>query len=124
MRPVSVQAEDPGNALVAGARIASCATCDGGGRVRYLGGANQLVAYMDVPIAGTRTVTVAYEVDGTRTLKVAIGGVVALVRTVTGTGWETPLVLQFTAVVPAGRVSLTFYNDTSGAPDMDMVTVS
>ncbi|NLU79484.1 hypothetical protein HCA58_14050 [Micromonospora sp. HNM0581] len=119
--PVSVQAEDPGNSITGGAAVTSCGTCDGGARVRYLG---RVVVYLDVPTAGTRTVTVTYESDGARELKVAINNAAPSSFQVSGTSWQLPRTLQFTAAIPAGRVAVTLYNDTSPAPDVDKVTIS
>ena len=124
LTPISIQAEDQNNTLVGGAGIASCSTCDGGARVRYIGGANELIVHLTMPVGGTRTVTVIYESDGYRTLKVGINDGTIIVRSVTGTDWDQRRVLQFTADIPAGKTSLTFFNDTSPAPDIDKVTLS
>ncbi|WP_432990747.1 hypothetical protein [Dactylosporangium sp. CA-233914] len=118
--PVSVQAEHPANVLSDGARIAGCDTCDGGARVRYLG---TVTAYLDIPTAGERTVTVTYEIDGHRRIKVAVNNATPLTFTVTGTSWHVPLSFEFTAAIPAGRTAITFYNDNGPAPDIDKVTV-
>ncbi|WP_433533073.1 hypothetical protein ACQPYA_14310 [Micromonospora sp. CA-263727] len=118
--PISVQAEDPGNLLSEGAGVVSCATCEGGARVRYLG---RLTAYLTTPTAGLRTITVTYQVKGERTLKISVNGEAPTTHRLTGTDWDTPHTFQYTALVPAGRVSLTFYNDTGPPPDIDKITV-
>ncbi|MFC0527160.1 hypothetical protein [Phytohabitans kaempferiae] len=118
--PVSVQAEHPANVLDGGAAVTACASCDGGGRVRFLG---RVVVYLDVPVAGTRTVTVTYESDGSREMKVAINNGSPRTFPVSGTSWELPRTFRFTAAIPAGRVAITLYNDTSPAPDVDKVTI-
>jgi hypothetical protein len=122
--PISVQAERPGNALYGAAEVASCAACEGGARVRYIGGANEVVVFADVPVAGSRTVTVAYETDGLRVLKVSINGRAPIVFALNGVSWVEPERVQFTAVIPAGRVQIRLYNDESPAPDADLVVIS
>ena len=122
--PISVQAEDPVNVLVGGAAVVGCPTCDGGARVRYIAGTSWLDVNLDLPTAGTRTVTVEYESDGPRFIEIAGGAATLLVRQVTGVDWQTPMVLQFTAALPAGRLVLKFYNDSGPAPDVDKVSIS
>ncbi|TCB96802.1 hypothetical protein E0H26_14405 [Micromonospora zingiberis] len=121
LRPVSVEAEDPGNVLGEGAGIVACSACAGGARVRYLG---TLSVYLTNPTAGPRTVTVAYTVDGSRELKISINGAAPTNHFLTGTAWDTPRTFRYTTTVPAGRVSFTFYNDTGPSPDIDKITIS
>jgi hypothetical protein len=122
--PLSIQAEDPGNLRSGNVKVIDCVPCDGGQRVAYLGGANQLTIRVTLSAGGTRTVTVVYETDGPRTLKVNVNGLPQVDREVTGSGWETPTTLQFSVTLPAGKASLTFYNDEAPAPDVDKVVIS
>ncbi|MBQ1049941.1 hypothetical protein KBX50_15895 [Micromonospora sp. C51] len=119
--PVSVEAEDPGNVLSEGAGIATCPTCEGGARVRYVG---RLTANLTTTAAGSRTVTVTYQLKGDRSLMISINGAVPTVHRLTGTDWSTPRTFRYTADVPAGRISMAFYNDTGPAPDIDKITIS
>ncbi|MFY1672088.1 hypothetical protein ACN27G_19305 [Plantactinospora sp. WMMB334] len=118
---VSVQAENSTNAITGGAAVAACSACDGGARVRYLG---HVTVYLTVPTAGTRTVTVTYEVDGQREIKVTVNNAAPRVFTVTGTSWDIPKTFRFTAAISAGRNAISFYNDAGGSPDIDKVTIS
>lgn len=119
----TVEAEDEGNEVSAGAGRADCAGCHGGGRVRYLGGAARLTVRVPVDLSGMRTITVIYETDGWRTLKIDLNGTLVLERELGGAGWEVPREFRFTAVMEAGTAVLTFYNDESPAPDIDAITV-
>ncbi len=120
-RPVSVEAEDPGNLLSEGAGIVGCAACAGGARVRYLG---RLTAYLTTATAGERTITVSYSTKGDRQLKISINGAAPTTHHLTGTAWDTPRTFQYAATVPAGRVSFIFYNDTGPPPDIDKISIS
>ncbi|MER7166263.1 hypothetical protein ABT336_09380 [Micromonospora sp. NPDC000207] len=120
-KPITVQAEDPGNDLGGGAKVAACSACDGGARVRYLG---TLTAYLNNPTAGRRTITVTYQVDGQREIKISVNDRTPTTHVVTGTGWDKQHTLQYTASLPAGRVSLRFFNDTGPPPDIDKITIS
>jgi hypothetical protein len=114
----------PGNVLTAPAQAVACAACYGGYRVRYIGGSGKVVIAIQIPVSGPRAITVDYEIDGQREIKISSNGTVILTRTVTGSGWDVPQTLRFTTVLNAGPVLLTFYNDTSPAPDIDRVTNS
>jgi hypothetical protein len=120
---VVIQAEAPGNVLAGGAQVWPCATCDGGARVAYIAGAAEVVLRTTMPAAGTRTVTVTYESDGPRLIKIAANGAAITERWVTGTGWDAPQTFTFTAELPAGPLQLRFYNDAGPAPDLDKVVI-
>jgi hypothetical protein len=122
--PVTVEAEDPRSTLTGGAAAVDCASCRGGGRVRYVCPDCRVTMRTTVPVAGRRTVTVFYEVDGPRSLKVSINDAKAGVYPVTGPGWDTPRSFQFTADLPAGPLRVTLFNDDSPAPDVDEVVIS
>ncbi|GAA3209133.1 hypothetical protein ACFO1B_18055 [Dactylosporangium siamense] len=122
--PIVIEAEDPGNLLTGGAAVTACATCHGGARVRYLCFTCTLVVRTTLPTGGTRTVTVGYEVDGPRSVRVSVNGAPARTFQVTGSEWTTPRSFQFTADLPAGALRLTLFNDETPAPDIDVVTVS
>jgi hypothetical protein len=122
--PITVEAEDPHNALSGGAAATDCATCRGGRRVRYICVACRVVVRTAVPVPGRRTVTVYYETDGPRSLKVSLNDAPAHSWPVTGPGWTTPHSFRFTADLPAGPLRLTLYNDESPAPDVDEVVIS
>ncbi|GAB3845067.1 hypothetical protein ACFPIJ_26445 [Dactylosporangium cerinum] len=122
--PIVIEAEDPGNLLTGGAAVTACPTCHGGQRVRYLCFTCTLVVRTVLPTGGSRTVTVGYEVDGPRSVKVSVNGAPARTFQVTGSEWTTPRSFQFTADLPAGALRLTLFNDETPAPDIDVVTVS
>ncbi|WP_432837413.1 hypothetical protein [Dactylosporangium sp. CA-092794] len=122
--PISVQAENGGNTLYGGAEATGCDTCDGGARVRYVGGENRVVIHATANVAGTRTVTVLYETDGVRILKIAINDGSPRVVRLDGTSWTAPLQLTFTATIPAGAVNVSFFNDEGPAPDVDKLTIT
>jgi hypothetical protein len=122
--PITVEAEDPRSVLTGGAAATDCAACRGGARVRYICRDCQVTLRTTVPVAGRRTVTVFYEVDGPRSLKVSINDAKAAVYPVTGPGWETPRSFHFTAELPAGPLRVTLFNDDSPAPDVDQVVIS
>jgi hypothetical protein len=123
-RAITVEAEDPDNTLSGGAAATPCATCRGGRRVRYLCMACRVTVRTAVPVSGRRTVTVVYEADGDRILKVSVNGGPSRTWPVIGTGWTTPHSLTFTADLPAGPLRLDLYNDESPAPDVDQVIIS
>jgi hypothetical protein len=123
-RPIVIEAEAPGNIFPGGASVIECVPCHGGYRVRYIFGPDRLTLKADVPTGGTRTVTVVYESDGPRVIKIDVNGVFVLEKAVTGTGWEVPQTMTFTTGIPAGVVSISTYNDESPAPDIDAITIS
>jgi hypothetical protein len=122
--PITVEAEDPHSTLSGGAAVTTCATCRGGHRVRYLCFTCRLVVHATVPVSGRRTVTVVYEADGDRVIKVRINDAPARTLPVTGPDWTTPRSVQFTADLPAGPLRLSLYNDETPAPDLDQVVIS
>jgi hypothetical protein len=118
---ISVQAEAPENQLSGGAQPVACAACSGGARVRYMG---RVDVHLRVPASGKRTVTVVYEVSGSRNVDISVDGRAPMVVSLSGTGWESPSTTTFTVTIPAGEVSLGFYNPDGDCPDIDAVTVS
>ena len=122
--PLIAPDKDPGNRLTGGAGVTACGTCHGGARVRYLCFTCTLEVRAVLPVAGTRTVTVGYEVDGPRSIKVAVNGAPARTFPVTGPEWTVPRSFQFTAELPAGDLRMVFFNDDTPAPDIDVVTIS
>ncbi|GGM26052.1 hypothetical protein GCM10012279_50750 [Micromonospora yangpuensis] len=120
-RSITVQAEDPGNVLGGGAKVASCPSCDGGARVRYLG---TLTVNFTNPTAGGRTIAVTYQTDGDRQLKISVNDAAPTTHAVSGAGWDVPRTFRYDAELPAGRTSLTFFNDTGPPPDIDKITIS
>ncbi|WP_344614684.1 hypothetical protein [Dactylosporangium salmoneum] len=122
--PIHIQAEDPGNELTGGASAVACGTCRGGKRVRYLCAECRLVVRTVLPVAGPREITVYYEADGHRKLKVSINGGPARTFDVDGPAWTAPQSFRFTADLPAGELRLALYNDESPAPDLDEVMIA
>ncbi|MFY1635487.1 hypothetical protein ACN27F_19805 [Solwaraspora sp. WMMB335] len=119
---VSVEAEAPGNLLAGDAKVADCATCDGGARVQYVHDVNFLEVYVTLPVAGTRTVAVRYESDGQRKIVVQInGGSIKEYPVASSGGWETPATHTFEAQLSAGRNTLRF---SGHSPDIDRIVVS
>jgi hypothetical protein len=93
-------------------------------RLRYLGGSGKVAIATQIPVSGPRTITVDYEIDGQREIKVSSNGTLILTRTVTGSSWDVPQTFRFIAILNAGSVLLTLYNDTSPAPDIDKIIIS
>ncbi|GIF75122.1 hypothetical protein [Asanoa siamensis] len=122
--PVTIEAEDPGNVLTGGAAPTECATCRGGARVRYLCLSCVVTLHGTVPVSGRRTVTVVYETDGYRSLKVSVNGAAPRTWQVSGPDWTTPRSFRFTADLPAGPLRVSLFNDESPAPDVDQVVIS
>ncbi|MEU7820718.1 hypothetical protein [Catellatospora sp. NPDC049133] len=123
--PVTVHAADPSNIRV-GARVIECPTCVDGSRVGYIGGPNTLaVRITGVPQAGERTVTVVYETEQPRTLKLAVdGGPVSELTLAGARSWLIPVRVSVRLRLPKGSCWIRFFNDTGSAPDINTITVS
>ena len=122
--PIAVEAEGAGSILTGDAAQTDCTACHGGGRVRYLGDTSRVTVRATVPVSGRRTLTVVYEADGRRDLKVSVNDGAPRTFPVTGPDWETPRTFHFSADLPAGPLRVTLFNDESPAPDVDAVLIS
>lgn len=124
-KPITVHAADAANLRV-GARIIECPTCVDGSRVGYIGGPNTLAVRIEgVPRAGERTLTVVYETEQPRTLKIAVDGGPVRELTLAGAqSWLIPVQVSVRLHLPKGACWIRFFNDTGSAPDINTVTVS
>jgi hypothetical protein len=122
--PIAAEAESASSILTGGAAKTDCAACHGGGRVRYVCNSCRVTVRATVPIAGRRTLTVVYETDGPRFLKVSVNDGAPRTYPVTGPGWTSPRTFQFTADLPTGPLRISLFNDESPAPDIDAVLIS
>jgi len=123
--PIAVEAEYAANIISPGATVEACGPCSGRFRVHGLTGPVGLIVPLDVPAAGTRTVTVLYEAEGVRHLVVAVNDAVVFDRDVIGPDANTPETVSFVTFIPAGAVRVAF--DTAenvSGPDIDKVTIS
>ena len=122
--PIAAEAEGAGSVLTGGAARTDCPACHGGGRVRYVCNSCRVTVRATVPVSGRRTLTVVYEADGPRFLKVSVNDGVPRTYPVTGPGWDTPRSFHFTADLPTGPLRVSLFNDESPAPDIDAVLIS
>ncbi len=122
--PIAAEAESASSILTGGAVRTDCATCHGGGRVRYVCNSCRVTVRATVPVSGRRTLTVVYEADGPRFLKVSVNGGAPRTYPVTGPGWTSPRTFHFTADLPTGPLRVSLFNDESPAPDIDAVLIS
>jgi polygalacturonase len=108
------------------AAVASCSTCSGGAKVRFIGGgsANYATFTVDANTAGNRQLAIGYELDGSRDFFVSINGAAGIDVPVTGTSWSTPGTKTITVPLNAGANTIKFYNNTANAPDLDSITIS
>ena len=122
---ITVHAADPAN-IRSGARVIECASCRGGSRVGYIGGPNTLaVRVAGVTTAGTRTLTIVYETEEQRTLKVAVNDGAAQARRLAGAAsLLIPATTSVEVFVPAGDSWIRFFNDTGSAPDVNEIVLS
>jgi hypothetical protein len=122
---ITVHAADPAN-IRTGARVIECASCRGGSRVGYIGGPNILaVRVAGVPTAGTRTMTIVYETEEIRTLKVAVNDGTAQTRQLAGAAsLLIPATTSLEVFVPAGDSWIRFFNDAGSAPDINEIVLS
>jgi hypothetical protein len=122
--PTTLQAESA--ALSGSAAVASCSTCSGGAKVRFIGGgsANFATFTVNAATAGNHQLTIGYEVSGTRDFLVSVNGGAGTDVPATGTSWSTPATVVVTVPLNAGSNTIKFANPTANAPDLDYITVS
>ena len=122
--PSTIQAESA--ALSGAAAVATCSTCSGGAKVRFIGGsaANFVTFTVTAATAGNHQLTIGYEVSGTRDFFVSVNGGAATDVPATGTSWSTPATVAMTVPLNAGSNTIRFANPTANAPDLDYITVS
>ena len=123
--PLSVEAESATLSPAGGSESAyPCATCSGGSKVRFVGkGRTVTFGGLSVPAAATYHLTIAYELDGTRSFFVSANGGASTQVSCTGTDWANPATVTVAVVLKAGTNSITFGNPSADAPDLDRITV-
>jgi hypothetical protein len=103
-----------------------CPACSGGAVVRWIGngaGNDVTINNINVPAAGSYTLTIDYLVSGTRDFYLSINGSAGMVVTVSGSSWTTPTSTSITVMLNAGSNNIRFYNDSAYAPDLDRIIV-
>ncbi len=112
--------------IAGAARIASCTACSGGQKVGYIGnGAANFVTLNVTPsAAGSRTLTIVYTLNGSRSFFVSVNGGTAVEVPLTGTSFATPFTKTITVNLNAGSNSVKFFNNTAYAPDLDKISVN
>ena len=124
---LTIEAEAAGNTLSGAAAVATCSTCSGGAKVRFIGNnaANyETVNNVTAATAGNHQLTITYELDGTRTFAVSVNGGAPIQVPVTGTSWSTPASTTVTVSLAAGANTVTFANPSAYAPDLDKISIS
>ena len=123
---MTIQAEASGNTLGGTAAVATCSTCLGGAKVRFVGhgAANTVTIPVTESAAGSHKVTVTGEVSGTRSFQISVNGGTAVTVSLTGTSFTVPVSASVTLTLPAGKDTITFGNSTAYAPDLDAITIN
>jgi alpha-L-fucosidase len=125
--PTTYQAEALGNTLSGAAAVATCAACSGGAKVRFIGNNSsnyEIVNNINVATAGSHQLTIAYEVDGTRTFDLSVNGGATIAVSCTGTDFNSPATATVTVNLNAGNNTIKFFNTSAYAPDLDAISVS
>ena len=123
----SIEAEASGNTIAGAARLASCSACSGGQKVGFIGnGAANFVTVNGVQAsaAGSKTLTITYLLNGSRSFFVSVNGGTAVEVKLTGTSFSTPVTTTITVNLNAGSNTIKFGNDTAYAPDLDKIAIS
>jgi hypothetical protein len=122
---IRLQAADPGN-VRSGARIIPCGSCDGGRRVGYIGGPNTLIMLIrGVAAPGKRKLTITYESDGPRTLKIGVNDSPVRILVLAGArDFLIPALTSLSVFIPAGTSTIKFFNDAGSAPDINGIVIS
>ncbi|GAA2362717.1 hypothetical protein [Dactylosporangium salmoneum] len=119
---ISLHAADDAN-LRKGARVIDCVSCDGGRRVGYIGGPNTLaIRVAGVPAAGERTLTIVYETQDPRTLRIAVNDGPVHTMSLAGAGdYLIPARTELTVFLPRGTSWIRFFNENGPAPDINRI---
>ncbi len=123
----TVEAEASGNTVAGAARMASCSACSGGTKVGFIGnGSANFVTVNGVTpsAAGSRTLTISYLLNGSRSFFVSVNGGAGVEVPLTGTSFSTVATKTITVTLNAGPNSVKFYNDSAYAPDLDKISVN
>jgi hypothetical protein len=123
----TVEAEASGNTIAGAARLATCAACSGGRKVGYIGnGAANYVTVNGVTpsAAGSRTLTISYLLNGSRSFFVSVNGGAGVEVALTGTSFSTVATKTITVTLDAGSNTIKFYNNSAYAPDLDKISVN
>ncbi|MFC4810375.1 carbohydrate-binding protein [Paenibacillus sp. GCM10023250] len=120
------EAEDPGNTLTGNASVNDCGGCSGGKKVGNLyQGASLQFNGIQVPAAGSYTVTVHYISGDARAADVSVNGGAAHNILFPATGdWNTTGTYAFAAQLKAGDNAILFSDGGGYAPDFDKLVVT
>jgi hypothetical protein len=120
----TVEAE--AGSVAGAAKVASCTACSGGQKVGFIGnGAANFVTLNVTPsAAGSRTLTITYTLNGSRSFFVSVNGGTAVEVALTGTSFATPATKTITVTLNSGSNSVKFFNNTAYAPDLDKISVN
>ena len=123
--PLAVEAESARLSPAGGSESPyPCATCSGGSKVRFVGkGRTVTFSGLNVPVTATYHLTIAYELDGTRSFYVSANGGASTQVPCTGADWARPATVTVAIVLKAGANSITLGNPGADAPDLDLITV-
>ncbi|GLZ29051.1 alpha-L-fucosidase [Lentzea sp. NBRC 105346] len=129
-RPANVvfrrEAEDSVN-KIGNSGLTGCGQCSGAEKVRNIGGApDQFVLFenVTVPSAGQYSMDIVYTVNGPRSYFVSVNGGAPVEVKTNGQGNNTPYTTTIPVTLNAGANTIKFFNDESGAPDLDRISLS
>src|SRR6266540_2488125 len=87
------------------------------------GSTNHVTLSVTAATSGTRQMTIAGLVNGTRTFFVSVNGGAGIQVPMTGTSFATPITTSINVTLNAGTNTIRFYNDTAYAPDLDKIDI-
>jgi hypothetical protein len=126
--PCTYKATDPGNTLVGGAQISSCAGCPDGIKVGSLGyGSDVIINHVYAPAAGNYTLTITgCEGAGTQDYQVIVDGGAPVTVPLTGSNWFTPAApVSISIPLQAGsNNTVELGNATNYSPDVISIQIS
>src|SRR6266540_4337334 len=101
--PASTTVEAESGTLSGAARLASCSACSGGQKVGFIGNGstNHVTLSVTAATSGTRQMTIAGLVNGTRTFFVSVNGGAGIQVPMTGTSFATPITTSINVTLNA-----------------------
>ncbi len=118
-------AEAESGTIAGAARVAACSACSGGQKVGFIGNgsANFVTLNVTPSAAGSRTLTISYLLNGSRSFFVSVNGGTAVEVPLTGTSFSAVSTKTITVTLNSGSNSIKFFNNTAYAPDLDKISV-